>query len=236
MRNVKDLSSPEVKFMRMVGECALADNPKQLHTSKPLLPARQCGTRRLPTRQRRPKSHQGSCEPCPAYPSSSTARCEVVYPETTGIFVTMVMLWCILRRCCSSRTRPPCTSSRNDTEAFGDHENAASDCYPLPKVVDMDGDNHASTALHHVKGDGNCYWRALAGNRWRAMKRTVKRWHLAHSHRLSPQDNMQIEKAMGKNKWVTNVVVQLVTQLFSIDHAICTKTPVGWGRHTASNR
>ena len=227
MRNGKDVTSPEVKFMRMVGECALADNPKQLSASKPLVSARRCGTRRLPTRQRLPKPHQGSCGPCPAPPNVSPAEGEIVYPEINGIFITMVMFWCVMRRCCSRRTCPPSTSF-NDNKSYEDSGYAARDLLPLPKVVDMDDDLIASTALHHVKGDGNCYWRALTGKRWRAMKKTVRRWHSLNHHCLSSHDNIQIEEAMGKNKWVTNAAIQLVTQLFSLDHAIYTKTPTGW--------
>ena len=148
----------EAEFMRSVDEIATSHVVEQSSACRFSSAARRGGGRRFPGRRRQVRQcMSGQCEPCPALPTvQSEAQQMQFFPECTGMgqnVMGVLAFWWLFKwsffskrqgtlgnQCQEIKYEKPCT---------------------LPCIQQQSGARISVTSVHDVKGDGNCYWRAL---------------------------------------------------------------------------
>ena len=73
------------------------------------------------------------------------------------------------------------------------------------------------------RGDGNCFWRSVAGPRWKQAKRLVKDQAWRYMAQFTNEEKSQIAEALRAGAWVNEPTIKLAVCCLQLDLWICTE-------------
>ena len=102
----------------------------------------------------------------------------------------------------------------------------------MPMRIKVGRRRYSERARQEVRGDGNCFWRSLAGKRWKCIKASLKNRVGEYEHACPTAEHYnRLCCAMGKARWNNVETIQAIAHHLNIDILIYTPQPSSSRRH-----
>ena len=89
----------------------------------------------------------------------------------------------------------------------------------------------ARAEAHRLKrrGDGNCFWRAIAGSQWKRAKRSLKEAVRLQQIDMTESEVQQLMRTLQRNQWASNITVQAAAAWLDIEIVV-------YGKHNGAQQ